>query len=345
MTRLKNSLPAASVFLLASLAACSAEFDDSALEESSDDDAELVIEERTIAGGGACDHIPGYPPPPDWEGPGDHCGKKRPKNPGCAPGTEGVCDIPCSYWPGPYDLYEDNCHNACDWGVSTGACCGQETGILSCKGNTTGLTGHTVNYTVTPAPAPNEGKFVVCLSEPQHSDPDATKCCWLQDSEDPETAQGEPGHACYRHRCNTQSEDDGGEVLPVGECWPDPGDVFGCGDTYDAAGIKCCKDHAKYWDGALAEWCDGENYPDQVANRCDAYIECIESIGGTIPDPPPPGEECNCANSNGAAEKEADGWTCDESTCAEANGGNDCFCQWTLVHDIPVPEPTPFPAG
>lgn len=248
-----------------------------------------------------CEDFQNYPDVPPYEGPADHCGRNR-VNPGCPDGVE--CEIPDSGWEGPYNIYADNCHDAANCGVEAGENCEDiSTGILSCTGNTSGLGGHTVNYTVmpyTPPEEPDEGttggdsgsgsgssdtgddepdQWLVCLSEPQHSDPDATKCCWLQDSETPQTGDGDPGHACYEYRCGNQANDDGGEVLPPGECWPTPSEDPPCDPPWSDEALECCQEHTKRWDHALPHMCRESSYDNQVDFRCDVYVQCVEAAG------------------------------------------------------------------
>jgi len=339
------------------LAIVSCEVDDVGFGDELD---EIVdVEDRTTVVDDAitgfdCSLFKNYPAPPPWEGPGPHCEKNNPTppNPGCAPGTEGVCTIPPSGWPGPYNIYRDNCHHAASCGVESGEeVCEDTTGILSCNHDITdGPTGHTINYTVYPAPAPNEGKWVICLSEPQHANPNNSKCCWVQDDKTPDTKDGEPGHACYEHHCHPQADDEGGAVLPVGECWPEVEDIFGCGDTWGKEALECCQKHATYWDKSLKKWCSKKGYEQQLEHRCDIYADCVDKSGGTLPEPPADddddddddddvvdtetegdteGGDCTCDTADNHETYEAQRMTCDESTCQWYNNGANCFCTWT----------------
>ncbi|MEM9462287.1 MAG: hypothetical protein AAGF11_49495 [Myxococcota bacterium] len=248
-----------------------------------------------------CEDFQNYPPVPPYVAPGDHCSVSNP-TPECPPELEDICEIPCSGWEGPYNIYGDNCHDAANCGVGAGQECGQETGILSCTGNTSGIGGHTVNYTVVPYEAPEDetsgtsgtsgttgdatdttgnepDQWVICLSEPQHTNCNASKCCWLQDSPTPQTGEGEPGHACYEARCGSQAQDDGGTVLPVGECWPTISNEPPCDPPWSQEALECCQEYTKRWDHALPKMCKNSTYENQVDFRCDVYVECVEAAG------------------------------------------------------------------
>lgn len=355
MTSVKTPLLGITLGVL-TIVACQVEdvgFEDE-VEDLVDIEQRTTVVDEPITGFD-CSLFQNYPDPPPWEGAGPHCEKNNPTppNPGCAEGTEDVCEIPPSGWPGPYNIYRDNCHHAASCGVESGEeVCEDTTGILSCNHEITdGPTGHTINYTVYPAPAPNQGKFVICLSEPQHTDPNASKCCWIQDDKTPDTKDGDPGHACYEHHCHPQADDEGGTVLPVGECWPVVEDIFGCGDTWGPGSQECCAKHATYWDNSLKKWCSKKGYEQQLEHRCDIYADCVDKSGGTLPEPPDEeetdtegepepetetetegdsdGGDCTCDTADNHETYEAQGMTCDESTCQWYNNGANCFCTWT----------------
>jgi hypothetical protein len=142
--------------------------------------------------------------------------------------------------------------------------------------------GHTVNYTIKPAPPPNQGQHVVCLSEPQHSDPDADKCCWLQNGDEcPSTNAGSSGAACYAYRCGSQARDEGGAC--VDDPWPTPSDGPDCGSEWNSAARECCQDKTSYWDNSLSHACSQDAYDRQHQDRCDHYAECVNDAGAPIP--------------------------------------------------------------
>jgi hypothetical protein len=168
-------------------------------------------------------------------------------------------------------------------GVDAGTCADIDTGILSCTGNTSGIGGHTINYSVVPGTGVHEGKFVICLSEPQSADPNAGKCCWVQDTDVPKTAPGQPGNACYNYQCGSQATSTGGTALPAGKCWPTASDAPPCKPPWNKTALACCKDWAKRWDHALPKMCSIQSYNNQVGFRCDAYAACIEAAGWQPP--------------------------------------------------------------
>ena len=260
--------------------------DDGADAEPFYDLDEKPVVPRSSVEGFDCSLFQNYPDPPDWEGPGDHCDHDPGENPGCPAGLGETCEVPDSGWEGPYNIFGDNCHDAASCGVDAGVCAEITTGILSCTGNTQGIGGHTVNYSVFPGTGQYEGDHIVCLSEPQHPDPDASKCCWVQDDDTPDTGTGQPGHACYEHRCGSQAQDDGGTSLPSGQCWPTPSSEPPCGTTWNSQALACCQQYASRWDHALDEWCSETGYDTQIQFRCEAYAACVESAGGTLPEPP-----------------------------------------------------------
>lgn len=266
--------------------ACSVdELEQSEFDESDDS---TYVERDVQIDGYDCSLFQNYPAPPPYNAPGPHCNQNNPSppNPGCPAGVGDQCEIPDSGWEGPYNIYKDNCHDAASCGVDAGDCANVTTGILSCGGNTSGTGGHTVNYSVFPGKGANLGKWIVCLSEPQKNDPDADKCCWVQNTQTPQTAAGQPGHACYDYQCHPQNEDHGGTALPSGQCWPTPSSDPPCGTTWNNAALVCCQNYAKRWDHSLPKWCSQNGYNTQVQFRCEAYAECVQSAGATLPEPP-----------------------------------------------------------
>lgn len=301
--------------------------DDGAEEEPFDDLDGTSIVPRNGVEGFDCSLFQNYPDPPAWNGPGDHCTHDRGENPGCPEGLGETCEVPDSGWEGPYNIYKDNCHDAASCGVDAGVCADITTGILSCTGNTEGIGGHTVNYSVFPGTGQYEGDYIVCLSEPQQSDPDAGKCCWVQDDDTPDTGTGEPGHACYDYRCGSQAQDDGGTSLPAGQCWPTLSQDPPCGTEWTNEALECCQEYASRWDHSLAKWCTEAGYDTQVQFRCEAYAQCVESAGGTLPEPPggtgSGGEESDGTGSDSLGSSGGDGVGSTGGVVSGTTGGDE----------------------
>ena len=269
--------------LAGALGGVSCAVQDQARDELIDEmDGTPDFDRDTSVEGADCSLFKNYPAPPPYVAPGPHCTKVgAPANPGCPDGL--VCPVPASGWEGPYNIYKDNCHDAASCGVDAGVCANVTTGILSCTGNTSGIGGHTVNYSVFPGEGDNTGKWVICLSEPQQANPDADKCCWVQDTKTPKTGQNDPGHACYEYQCHPQDKDGGGTALPAGQCWPTPSSDPPCGTTWDKEALACCQKYAKRWDHSLPKWCSENGYNTQIQFRCEAYAECVQSAGADLP--------------------------------------------------------------
>lgn len=125
-------------------------------------------------------------------------------------------------------------------------------------------------------------------------------------------------------------------------CWPKAGKKIT--DVPDACVDKACERVKGKPDDACKVrdvWCGPTHSPGAGEKPFWVHPEMCQQVGDLcviVPDP----EECNCANSNGAAQHEANGWVCDASSCEMHPQGQEeeCFCNWSSAPPQ-IPNTTP----